>query len=305
MQLLPLRARSILSPSVAFTTCAATGGRGVLRSIAKCSRRLTILLPFVALALCPEEASAQMPIYVRNLTPGGSTVAMSVEPVYGIHIVRFMIFDEFRYSPSRQYLFYQGHLLQDGRSLSDYNVQGESFIDMAVIDSFNALSFSGFLPGSRGFSPFLMRSGTSGAGGGWSVFNYTNPVDLSATGSGAYTLDLFTLASGEGLGAMPDFDGQQAYDWTFLTAVGGISGFSPDQFVINTARFANTVNGSFSVVQQGNSLALSYTPVPEPSTLVLVMTGLAFCGFHTTRRRAQNVANHTTHAVNAMQARLT
>ena len=286
MQLLPLRVRSVLSPSVAFTTFMAAGGRGVLRSIASCSRRLTILLPFVALALCPEEASAQMPIYVRNLTPGGSTVFLSVLPQSGINAVRFMIFDEFRYSPSRQYLFYGGHLLQDGRSLSDYNIQGESFIDMAVIDSLNALSFSGDLPGSRGFSPFLMRSGTSGAGNGWSVFNYTNAVDLSATGSGAYTLDLFTLASYDGLGAMPDFDGRQAYDWTFLTATGGISGFSPDQFAINTARFANTVNGSFSVVQQGSNLALSYTPVPEPSTLVLVMTGLAFCGVHTIRRRS-------------------
>ncbi|MDQ8160166.1 MAG: PEP-CTERM sorting domain-containing protein, partial [Gemmatimonadota bacterium] len=82
-----------------------------------------------------------------------------------------------------------------------------------------------------------------------------------------------------------DFDGHRAYDWTFLTATGGISGFAADQFVINSGNFANPVYGSFAVVQQGNSLALSYTPVPEPSTWVLVMTGLAFGGWRMSRRR--------------------
>ncbi len=90
MQLLPLRARSVPSPSGAFTTCVAAGARGVLRSIARCSRRLTILLPFVALALRPEDASAQMPIYVRNLTPGGGqTHTLMVQPSDDIRLVKF------------------------------------------------------------------------------------------------------------------------------------------------------------------------------------------------------------------------
>jgi len=85
-------------------------------------------------------------------------------------------------------------LLQDGRTLADYGIGSESAVNMAVIDSFDALSFSGVLPGSSGFSPFMMRSATSGAGVGWAVFNYTNAVDLSATGIGAYTLSLTTIA---------------------------------------------------------------------------------------------------------------
>ncbi|MDQ8163840.1 MAG: ubiquitin-like protein [Gemmatimonadota bacterium] len=233
-----------------------------------------------------------MQIFTRNLTPlGVRTSTLDVDGSDSMENIKAKNRDKLGYLAQNQYLFFAGKLLDDGRTLADYNIQRESTIDMAVIDSFNGLSFSGFLPGSQGFSPFLMRSGTSGAGNGWSVFNYANSVDLSATGSGTYTLNLFTIAPAvpyvrpEELGPMPDFDGQRAYDWTFLTATGGISGFAADQFVINSGYFANAVYGSFAVVQQGNSLALSYTPVPEPSTWVLVMTGLAFGGWRKSRRR--------------------
>ncbi|MDQ8171502.1 MAG: ubiquitin-like protein [Gemmatimonadota bacterium] len=293
MPFLTPRTHSVPSPSKSLTSGVAGGVRDVVASIARCSRRLTLLLPFVALALCPEEASAQIQIFTRNLTPlGAPTVTLDVDENNLIEQVKAQHQGKFGYLAPNQYLFFAGKLLKDGRTLTDYNIQRESIIDMAVIDSFNGLSFSGFLPGSRGgFSPFLMRSGTSGAGNGWSVFNYTNAVDLSATGSGTYTLNLFTILPAvpdvrpDELGPMPDFDGHRAYDWTFLTATGGISGFAADQFVINSGNFANPVYGSFAVVQQGNSLALSYTPVPEPSTWVLVMTGLAFGGWRMSRRR--------------------
>ena len=190
--------------------------------------------------------------------------------------------DTLHYLPQDQFLFYTGTFLQDGKVLYEYGITSGSTVNMAVIDSFDALSFSGLLPGSSsGFSPFMMRSGTSGAGEGWSVFNYNNAVDLSGTGIGEYTLSLFTVTPGvpDALGAMPAFDGQQAYDWTFVTATGGISGFRSDQFLIETAQFANVFTGSFSVVQQGSSLAISYSPssVPEidPNSLGSVLALVA------------------------------
>jgi len=222
---------------------------------------------------------------------------LDVDSADSIETVKLKNQDKVGYLPQDQFLFYAGTFLQDGTSLSDYGIGSESSVNMAVIDSFDALSFSGFLPGSSGFSPFMMRNGTSGAGEGWSAFNYTNTVDLSGTGIGTYTLDLFTVAPGvpsvaaEALGAMPGFDGQQAYDWTFITATGGISGFSPDQFLIETAQFANAFTGSFSVVQQGNSLALSYAPVPEPSTYAMTLAGLACSGYTMFRRRRLRQAN--------------
>ena len=264
------------------------------------SCRLAILLPFVALGLCPEDANAgAFQIFTRNFTPLGSpTLTLDVDSSDSIENVKQKNEDKLlnavgvSYLPQDQFLFYSGTFLQDGRTLADYGIGRESAVNMAVIDSFDALSFSGLLPGPRGgFSPFMMRSGTSGAGEGWSVFNYTNAVDLSGTGIGTYTLELVTVAPGvplvtaEALGAMPGFDGQQAYDWTFITATGGISGFSPDQFLIQTAQFANAFTGSFSVVQRGNSLAISYSPVPEPSTYAMALAGLACGGSSMWRRR--------------------
>jgi len=153
------------------------------------SCRLTILMPFVAVALCPEDANAQIQIFTRNLTPLGSRiVTLDVDSSDSIENVKQKNQEKFGYLPPDQFLFYAGTFLPEGRTLADYGIGSESIVNMAVIDSFDALSFSEFLPGSSGFSPFMMRSGTSGAGVGWAVFNYTNAVDLSATGIGEYTL---------------------------------------------------------------------------------------------------------------------
>ena len=283
------RTLCVRTPFCAFTGSSGVGGRGTLWSIMMFSCRLTILLPFVAVALCPEDANAQIQIFTRNLTPLGSRiVTLDVDSSDSIENVKQKNQGKFGYLPPDQFLFYAGNFLQTNRTLADYDIRNESIINMAVIDSFDALSFSGFLPVSSGFSPFMMRSGTSGAGVGWAVFNYANAIDLSATGIGEYTLSLSTVTPGginfpETLGEMPGFDGQQAYGWTFITATGGISGFSPDQFVIDTGRFANAHTGSFSVIQQGNSLAISY--VPEPRTVAMVLAGLACGGYSMFRRR--------------------
>ena len=289
MQPVMPRTLSIWMSSCAFTKCSGVGVRGVLSSRMIFSCRLAILMWFVAIVLLPEHANAQaFQMFTTNLTPQGSpTLTLDVEESDSIENVKQKNEDKILnevglyYLPQDQFLFYSGSFLQDGRTLADCNIRRESIISMAVIDSFDALSFSTSLPGPRGFTPFMMRSGISGAGEGWSVFNYTNAVDLSGTGIGTYTLDLVTVAPGvpnvtaDALGVMPDFDGQQAYDWTFITATGGISGFSPNQFLIDSSQFANAFTGSFSVVQQGNRLAISYSPssVPEidPNSLGSVL----------------------------------
>lgn len=285
----------------AFARCFATGGRGVSWSMLMFACRLGILLPFAAGALRPDDANAQIQIFTRNHTPlGQRTSTLDVDESDSIETVKQKNQGKLGYLPQDQFLFYAGTFLQDGRTLSDYAIGSESTVDMSVIDAFAPLSFSGYLPGSAlGFSPFIMRSGTSGTGDGWSVFNYTNAVDLSATGAGFYTLNLFTVTPAaspelsDAPGEMLAFDGRHAYSWTFITATGGISGFSPDQFVVDTEKFANAFTGSFSVVQQGNSLAISYSPAAVPEIdLNAIGSVLAFVtgAFGLVERRRRVVA---------------
>jgi autotransporter-associated beta strand protein len=67
------------------------------------------------------------------------------------------------------------------------------------------------------------------------------------------------------------FDPHTHYEWTFRTAAGGIYGCSSDNLTINSAGFLNNLaGGSFRVTQNGNSLVLGFSAVPEPSSLLLL-----------------------------------
>ncbi len=195
-----------------------------------------------------------MQIFTRNLTPiAPRTFTLDVDSSDSIENVKQKIQDKVGFAPQDQSLFFAGTFLSEGRTLADYNIQNDSIINMAVIDSFDDLAFSTGLPESSGFNPFMMRSATSGAGAGWSVFNYANAVDLSASGVGQYTLSLYTIDPGIGSvpGALPGFDALQSYDWTFITSAAGITGFSPDQFVIDADDFADPYPGVFAVAAAG------------------------------------------------------
>jgi autotransporter-associated beta strand protein len=68
--------------------------------------------------------------------------------------------------------------------------------------------------------------------------------------------------------------------WRIASAVGGITNFAADKFVINvsatngTAGFSNPLSGgTFSLVQSGNDLNLLFTPVPPPLITINVASG--------------------------------
>ena len=108
---------------------------------------------------------------------------------------------------------------------------------------------------------------------------------ISATSAAPFAINLWSLSatSPDVSGPAANFDPAQSAAWTLVTAPDGITGFASDAFVVETAAangtdgFANDLaGGSFSVVQSGNSLNLVFSPVPEPSVLVLgLAAGLA------------------------------
>ena len=135
---------------------------------------------------------------------------------------------------------------------------------------------------------FELNNATGTAGANWDLWHVIGTLSIAATSSPGNQLTLAVVSDNGTLpGLAADFDPTQNDSWLIADASGGILGFDPAAFQINTSGFSNSLGGGhFAVAQSGNSVYLDFvSAVPEPGTFALLGAGAIGLAAYAWRRR--------------------
>ena len=96
----------------------------------KTNRRLFAVFLSLFLVVSMSIQASAMQIFVKTQT--GKTITIEVEPTDSIEATKEKIFEQEGILPENQLLFFNGEQLDEGKNLSDYNIQKESTLRLEV-----------------------------------------------------------------------------------------------------------------------------------------------------------------------------
>lgn len=133
-----------------------------------------------------------------------------------------------------------------------------------------------------------LASGVAGVNSGLWQIDGALAITAGADG-GHFTISVATLDQADQAITLADFNPHHDYSWLIASASGGITGYAPGIFSVDSSGFLNALDGGhFAVAKSGNHLMLNFTSaVPEPAHWALMLAGLAGLAWKSRRQRTR------------------